>query len=99
MNIHQNQSLSAESRLLTVDEQVGVQEAGINTMGPGQEAALLQRRVDLGGGRALGRWADGGFEVGHQVRQLIGTGFRAVHGVADPWRGVLARIVGVGVVG
>jgi len=37
-----------------LDEEVGVQKAGVHDMGAGQKAPLLQRGVDLGGRRSVG---------------------------------------------
>jgi hypothetical protein len=37
----------------TADSEVGVQEASIHDRGPGQQAPLLQRGMDLGGRRAV----------------------------------------------
>ncbi|MGH8071899.1 MAG: hypothetical protein ACRERE_43035 [Candidatus Entotheonellia bacterium] len=68
-------------------------------MGPGQEAPLLPRLMNLRGCRAIGHRAAGGFHVSKQVRQVILTAFREMHFVAHPRRGVLASVVGCGVVG
>jgi hypothetical protein len=46
--------------VLTVHEQVGVQEAGVHDRRAGQEASVLPRGVDLGGHRAIGCRAGGG---------------------------------------
>ena len=54
-------------------------------MGPGQEASLLQRGVDLGRRRAIGRRADGRLDVGDQVREVIVAGFREMHLVQPSW--------------
>jgi hypothetical protein len=85
--------------VLTVHEQVGVQEAGVHDMSAGQEASLLQRGVDLGGHRPIGCGAGCGCNVRDQVRQIILTGFREMHCIAHPLRGVLTGIVGVEVIG
>jgi hypothetical protein len=55
--------------------------------------------VDLGGCCAIGRPANGGVDVGDEVRQILLTGFRDVHFIAHPLRGVLAGIVGFRVIG
>jgi hypothetical protein len=82
----------------TLNEEVGVQEAGIHDMRARQQAPLLQRGMDLGGCRAVGCWAGGGFDVRDQVRQIILTGFGNMDFVADPLRGVLTGIVGFNVI-
>jgi hypothetical protein len=83
----------------TIDEEFGIQKAGVHDMGPGQGAPLLPCGADLGGRRSICRRANGGFDMGDEVRQIILTGFRDIHFVAHPWRGVLAGIVGFGVIG
>jgi hypothetical protein len=84
---------------LTLDQEFRVQKPGIDDRGPGQEAPPLQRLMNLGGRRAIGRRATCGFHVSDQVRPGILTAFREMHFVAHPLRGVLASIVGFGVVG
>jgi hypothetical protein len=60
---------------------------------------VLQRGVDLGGRRAVGCRAGGGVDGPDQVRQIILTGCRDVHCIAQPRRGVPAAIVGFRIIG
>jgi hypothetical protein len=55
--------------------------------------------MDLGGRRTVGGRAGGGLDVRDQVRQVILTGFREMHFVPDPLRGVLAGVVGFRIIG
>jgi hypothetical protein len=85
--------------LQTLDPPLGVQQAGVHARAAGQPVPLRQRRVALGCGGAIGRWADGGLDRRAQGREVIGTGLRALPFVAHPWGRVLARIVGVRIIG
>jgi hypothetical protein len=78
----------------TLDAEVGVQEAGLDDRGAGQQAPWLQRGVALGGRRAVGCRAGSGVDGRDQVRPIVLTRFRAMHLIPDPRRGVLAGLVG-----
>jgi hypothetical protein len=85
--------------LLTPDKQVGVRDAGVHAVRAVGQAPLLQRRVELGGGRPIGRRATHGFDMRDELRGIILTGFREVDFVAHPLGGILAGLVGVDVRG
>ncbi len=53
--------------ILTLDQPCHLQAAGVHEMGPGQEAPLGQRGVDMGGCRPIGRGSDGGVDARAQV--------------------------------
>jgi hypothetical protein len=78
----------------TFDEECGVQKTGVHDMGPRQEAPLVRSGVALEGRRAIGRRADGGFNLSDQVRQVVFAGFRAMPLVTQSLGGVLARVMG-----
>jgi hypothetical protein len=85
--------------VLTLDQQFGVQKAGVDDMGPGQHTPLLQGSVDLAGRRTIGRRTTHRFDIGDEVWQIILAGFCAMDFIADPRRGVLTGIMGLEVIG
>ncbi len=76
-------------------QEFGIEKAGVDDMDTRQEIAVLERRVDRGRHRAVGRRPGRRLDVGDQLREFAVARLGDMDLVPDPLGGALLGVVGV----